>query len=53
MVDGHGMALEEILTSQEMADEFLVMGLRLAEGISLNRYQQFGATPLNDNNMQF
>ena len=53
MVDGHGMAMEEVLTSQEMADEFLVMGLRLAEGISLNRYRQFGATPLNDSNMQF
>ena len=53
MVAGHGMSMQEELQAQEMADEFLVMGLRLAEGISMERYQQFGATPLNHNAIEF
>ncbi len=53
MVEGHAMVVNDKLTSQEMADEFLVMGLRLAEGISLARYEAFGATPLNLRNRDF
>ena len=53
MVSGHGMDLQEKLDAQEMADEFLVMGMRLAEGISLKRYQQFGVGKFNDRNMEF
>ena len=30
---GHGVVTDEVLTRGEMADEFLLMGLRLAEGI--------------------
>lgn len=53
MVEGHGLTTNEPLNLQEMADEFLVMGLRLAEGISLKRYNAFGATELNAKNQEF
>ena len=35
---GHGLVIDETLTREEMADEFLLMGLRLAEGIDPARY---------------
>lgn len=35
--DGHGLASREPLTSLEQAEEMLLMGLRLAEGLSLAR----------------
>ena len=35
---GQGLVTDELLTREEMADEFLLMGLRLAEGIALDRY---------------
>ena len=31
--NGHGLVTDETLTRSEQADEFLLMGLRLAEGI--------------------
>ncbi len=36
--EGHGLVTDEVLTREEMADEFLLMGLRLAEGIDPQRY---------------
>ena len=36
--DGHGLITDDILTSEERGDEFLVMGLRLAEGIDAAHY---------------
>jgi len=36
--EGHGLVTDEVLTRAEMADEFLLMGLRLAEGIDPQRY---------------
>ena len=44
--DGHGVVAEEMLTSAERADEFLLMGLRLAEGIDLARYAAIAGRPL-------
>jgi oxygen-independent coproporphyrinogen-3 oxidase len=35
---GHGLVTDDVLTREEMADEFLLMGLRLAEGIDTGRY---------------
>ena len=35
---GHGLIVDETLTPGESADEFLLMGLRLAEGIDPQRY---------------
>jgi oxygen-independent coproporphyrinogen-3 oxidase len=38
--EGHGLVTDELLTTAEHADEFLLMGLRLAEGIDPTRYTQ-------------
>jgi oxygen-independent coproporphyrinogen-3 oxidase len=38
--DGHGLIADDVLTSVEAADEFLLMGLRLAEGVDPTRYAQ-------------
>lgn len=37
---GHGIVEEEYLTAEQQGDEFLLMGLRLHEGIDLGRYEQ-------------
>jgi len=44
---GHGVTGGEILTRSEEADEFLLMGLRLAEGIDLQRYETFSGRSLS------
>ncbi|MDO1580784.1 radical SAM family heme chaperone HemW [Rhizobium oryzicola] len=38
--DGHGMVDQEILDYEAQADELLLMGLRLREGVDLARWQQ-------------
>src|SRR5690606_15850530 len=43
---GHGVIGGEILTRSEEADEFLLMGLRLVEGIDLARYEELAGRPL-------
>ena len=44
---GHGVVTDELLMREERADEFLLMGLRLAEGIDPARYAQLSGRPLN------
>jgi putative oxygen-independent coproporphyrinogen III oxidase len=44
--EGHGLVTDELLTTAEHADEFLLMGLRLAEGIDPTRYTQIAGRPL-------
>jgi oxygen-independent coproporphyrinogen-3 oxidase len=44
---GHGLTVDEPLTREERADEYLLMGLRLSEGIDLARYQDFAGRPLD------
>ena len=44
--NGHGVTTDEPLTRGETADEFLLMGLRLAEGIDLKRYAALAGAPL-------
>ncbi|MGO4706030.1 radical SAM family heme chaperone HemW [Microvirga sp. 2MCAF38] len=39
--DGHGIIEEEVLASESEGDEFLLMGLRLKEGIDPARYTAF------------
>ena len=39
----------ELLTGKEQASEFLLMGLRLREGINKNRYSNLSGYPLNQN----
>jgi len=44
---GHGRITDDVLTREEMADEFLLMGLRLAEGIDPARYAALAGRPLD------
>jgi putative oxygen-independent coproporphyrinogen III oxidase len=44
---GHGLVADEALTREQIADEFLLMGLRLAEGIDPKRYTRLAGKPLD------
>jgi oxygen-independent coproporphyrinogen-3 oxidase len=44
---GHGVITNDTLNSEERADEFLLMGLRLAEGIDPRRYQALAGRALD------
>jgi oxygen-independent coproporphyrinogen-3 oxidase len=44
---GHGVVVDDALTRDEQADEFLLMGLRLAEGIDPARFQALAGRPLD------
>jgi oxygen-independent coproporphyrinogen-3 oxidase len=44
---GHGVVTDDGLNSEERADEFLLMGLRLAEGIDPKRYARLAGRPLD------
>jgi putative oxygen-independent coproporphyrinogen III oxidase len=43
---GHGVVTDDPLSSGEQADEYLLMGLRLAEGIDLGRFERMTGAPL-------
>jgi putative oxygen-independent coproporphyrinogen III oxidase len=45
--NGHGIVVDDRLNSEERADEFLLMGLRLAEGIDPRRYAALSGRPLD------
>ncbi len=45
--DGHGLVTDDILTSEERGDEFLLMGLRLAEGIDVAHYSAIAGRTLD------
>jgi putative oxygen-independent coproporphyrinogen III oxidase len=44
---GHGVVTDDRLNSEERADEFLLMGLRLAEGIDPKRYADLSGRALD------
>jgi oxygen-independent coproporphyrinogen-3 oxidase len=44
---GHGIVTDDILNSEERGDEFLLMGLRLAEGIDPGRYAALSGRALD------
>jgi len=44
---GHGLVTDDPLTREEIADEFLLMGLRLAEGIDMARFATIAGRPLD------
>jgi putative oxygen-independent coproporphyrinogen III oxidase len=44
---GHGVTIDDALTRDEQADEFLLMGLRLTEGIDPKRYAALAGRPLD------
>ena len=46
-VHGHGLITDDALTREEKADEFLLMGLRLAEGIDMARFAAVAGRPLD------
>jgi oxygen-independent coproporphyrinogen-3 oxidase len=45
--NGSGVVTDDLLNSEEQADEFLLMGLRLAEGIDPRRYAALSGRPLD------
>ena len=50
---GHGTVSDEVLTREEVADEFLLMGLRLVEGVDPVRYAQLSGRPLDPRRVTF
>jgi len=45
--DGHALVEDELLSTEEQGDEFLLMGLRLAEGIEPSRFQALSGRSLD------
>jgi oxygen-independent coproporphyrinogen-3 oxidase len=45
--DGHGLIENELLTAEEQGDEFLLMGLRLREGIDPGRFAALSGRALD------
>jgi len=50
---GHGLIVDEKLQPGEVADEFLLMGLRLAEGIDPKRFTQLSGRSLDPKRLAF
>ncbi len=46
--NGHGVVTQEVLTAEEEGDEFLLMGLRLREGVDPRRYEALAGRPLDE-----
>jgi len=44
---GDGLVVDDLLTAEEEGDEMLLMGLRLAEGIDLDRYRAISGRSLD------
>jgi putative oxygen-independent coproporphyrinogen III oxidase len=44
---GHGFVEQQELVPTEQAPEFLLMGLRITEGIDMNRYEKLAGVPLD------
>ncbi len=44
---GHGGITDDVLTLEEQGDEYLLMGLRLKEGIDLDRWEEISARVLD------
>ncbi len=46
--DGHGLASDETLSAQEAAEEYLLMALRLTEGMDLARFAALGGHAIGE-----
>ena len=46
-IEGHGLITDEALTPEEQSDEYLLMGLRLSEGIDIHRYEAISGRRLS------
>jgi oxygen-independent coproporphyrinogen-3 oxidase len=44
---GDGLAVDDLLTPEEEGDEYLLMGLRLTEGVDLDRYRRLSGRRLD------
>ena len=44
---GHGLVTDDLLTLEEQGDEYLLMGLRLVEGIDLDRWEDISGRILD------
>jgi putative oxygen-independent coproporphyrinogen III oxidase len=51
--DGHALVTDELLTLEESADEMLLMGLRLREGIVPERYVKMCGRAFSPDRMEF
>jgi oxygen-independent coproporphyrinogen-3 oxidase len=49
---GNGLVTDDVLTWEEQGDEFLVMGLRLREGIDPDRYAALSGRRLSDKQIE-
>ena len=49
---GHGLVTDEVLMTEERADEFLLMGLRLTEGVDPARYAALAGRTLDPERVQ-
>ena len=45
--DGHGLIENDLLSAEEQGDEFLLMGLRLREGVDPKRFEALSGRPLD------
>jgi oxygen-independent coproporphyrinogen-3 oxidase len=50
--EGHGVIDEEVLTSEAEGDEFLLMGLRLKEGVDPRLFEAFTGKTLNQRGLR-
>ena len=48
---GHGIVSDEALSAEDAAEEYLLMGLRLAEGIDLTRFAAIGGSALDEDRL--
>jgi len=53
VANGCGESLRTALTPQEQASEYLMMGLRIAEGLDVKRYEILSGVPLPKENLQY
>jgi putative oxygen-independent coproporphyrinogen III oxidase len=49
---GHGLVTEDLLSLEEEGDEFLLMGLRLKEGVDADRYAALAGRSLDERRVQ-
>jgi oxygen-independent coproporphyrinogen-3 oxidase len=51
--DGHALVTEDVLAPEECADEMLLMGLRLREGVSARRYEAMSGRAIDPSRVEF
>ena len=46
-IEGHGLVTDDVLSQEEQSDEYLLMGLRLREGVDIHRYEAISGRRLS------